>query len=139
VIRFICDEFLFVVSQMKLNGWQRIGLLISVGWVVAATVYDRDDKALSAWRAVTAEHQSCIDNSAIRSDASDTEFLREWGEVWSICKKQKETQYKKLTEGQWDETAAFALLPVPLGWLIAYVAIWLFRWVKAGFEAGNQK
>lgn len=106
---------------------------------MAATVYDRDDKALSAWRAVTAEHRSCIDSSATRSDASDTEFLREWGKVWSNCKKQQETQYKKLTEGHWDETAAFALLPVPLGWFIVYVTIWLSRWVKAGFEEGNQK
>lgn len=103
-----------------------------MGWIVGAAIYDRHLKDLSAWKSADVQYQFCLENDAQRSGAKS---LSEMGNVVSTCMEEKGTQYKKLTEAHWDETAAFSLLPVPFCWFIVYMTIWLFRWVKSGFEA----
>lgn len=36
---------------------------------------------------------------------------------------------------KWQALVARAVIPIALGWLLAYGALALYRWVRRGFEA----
>lgn len=112
---------------MKLNGWKRIGIVASIIWAAGAYVYtfEAHDKA-DLW--VSSElTQNCI--AAHQGADPDNK-----------CFTEGEQNYERMVPGEREEAALDALAPIPLGWGLAYLALFIFLWIKRGFvrsDAGH--
>jgi hypothetical protein len=89
---------------MRLNGWQRIGIVASVIWAIGAPIY------LGLCRDVPSnDPQQCFQTASRHFNAV--------------------TRYPLFSANG----AVAALVPVGLGWLFAYALVYLVRWIRAGF------
>src|SRR5262249_164977 len=104
---------------MRLNDWQRIGIAASIIWAIGAPTY--------------------LDSVA-REEASAA-FLRSYKtcpDVPPICSEQDSRQrdivprYRFLRDRA--NVAVVSLVPIVLGWLLAYAIVGLGRWIRAGFR-----
>jgi hypothetical protein len=104
---------------MRLNGWQRIGIVASVVWAIGGPIYVQnaaDNEALATFLRV---HRACLD--------ANNDFDR--------CRERAKDAYDSVPRYPLlSANGAFvALVPVALGWLLAYVLVYLVRWIRAGF------
>jgi hypothetical protein len=107
---------------MRLNGWQRIGIVASVAWAIGAYVYTNSQQD---WASQHANLCFAIERERdVRDDAEArvAECYRKFNRNLPIALAQ-----------QRSDAIALALVPVPLGWLLAYGVLWLVRWVRRGF------
>jgi hypothetical protein len=93
---------------MRLNGWQRIGIVASVIWAIGAPIY--------------------MDSAAERD--ADEKFS------WVQCFQRASRAYESVPRYHFTSAngAFVALAPIPVGWLIAYALVYLVRWIRAGFK-----
>jgi hypothetical protein len=113
---------------MKLNGWKRIGIIASVVWTLGAGIhtYDSELGRASDWIADT--HVRC--DSSLPSDSKD-EGAYESG--YRKCNKEAEDSLALAISNARFSAALAAFVPVPFGWGLVYLALFLVRWVKRGF------
>lgn len=112
--------------MMKLNGWTRLGIIASVLWTPAAWVHTFDSEADRASASIASTHVACDDSLAGGPGDARTKGFNE-------CNKQADDSLAlALTNARLDATFV-ALVPVPLAWGFAYLALFLVRWVKRGF------
>jgi hypothetical protein len=107
---------------MRLNGWQRIGIVVSVVWILG----------ISGWlwysireeQNVTAEiHLStCLDLPTSNPDTCQSNWVKEI------------RTYRRDLCG-FD--LAFSLVPVLLSWASVYGVLWIVRWVRDGFVSSK--
>jgi hypothetical protein len=107
---------------MRLNGWQRIGIVASVIWAIGAPIY--------------------MDGAAERD--ADDRFGRVYGSCRDVptndpeqCLKRASAASASVPRYQFTSAngAFVALAPIPLGWLLAYALVYLVRWIGAGFKS----
>ena len=107
--------------KMRLNGWQRIGIVASVLWVISGGLWgnsvglSQGDYVAEAYKRCLAAHLGQSDDSA----ACSAEFKKDWPEAIKY---------------HWHYAAAFAFIPIPLAWLAVWGLVSLVRWVRAGFD-----
>jgi hypothetical protein len=118
--------------NMKISGWQRIGVVASIIWFFAGgfignnLAIDNADTRTSLW------FNSCV--------AANKRQFGEYGpyeQVWTPCWNQFSSQHSKNWEesGHWLVALAFALIPLPIAWLLGWLIISTTRWVARGFGA----
>ena len=98
---------------VRLNGWQRIGIILSVLWVLVGAWLAQQ----AVYAPVIAGHSKCLS----------------LGVPPSICKVQLDAGIARKKEEIPGAIAVFALAPIALIWLI----IWIARWVRRGFQPKN--
>lgn len=102
---------------MKLNGWQRIGVVASALWAIGAAINVRSDQVSFA---------KTIRSSALSNCSPFTE----------ACIDKAHEKYVSLLSLDFDSVfhiVFVAVWPVLLGWVLAYLIVKIVRWVKAGF------
>jgi hypothetical protein len=110
---------------MRLNGWQRIGIVASVIWAIAGPLYLRQLALDSAVEQSGFVHRVC------RNGPTDP----------AICLARSEQAFDEAIQGDlmahvgWGPWAAKAFIPVLVGWLLVYALVYLVRWVRAGFKS----
>jgi hypothetical protein len=111
-------------AALRLNGWQRIGVVASVVWILIVLYAAWDGAAKKATSRYTTAYRECIE--APNSD---------WDRCATLTRPilEKHPPYKAFLEEDESYVAPLALLPVALGWLIAYGLVALVRWIRAGF------
>ena len=105
---------------MRLNGWQRIGIIASFLWAIGAPIY--------------------LDHAA-EQDASEA-----FHEYYGLCRDVPSNDPQQCFETASHHSdavmryrlfsangAVAALVPVGLGWLFAYALVYIVRWIRAGF------
>jgi hypothetical protein len=108
---------------MQLNGWQRIGVVVSVAWIIGAGLYQRNADVHRAQAAMTLSYKACTE--ALRYSAN-----QDFGKCMDGASK----DFGIWMDGSWANVASTALIPVPLGWALAYAMIAVWRWIAAGFR-----
>src|SRR5262249_12846410 len=106
---------------MRLNGWQRIGIVASVIWAIGAPIYLDHAAQQNAMEAFGSYYEACRDNP---SSELDWRFERARWASDTV------TRYQLLSVNG----VVVALVPVGLGWLLAYALVYLVRWIRAGFQ-----
>ena len=107
----------------QINGWKRIGIVASVVWIVGAYLYaynsmDNTDSGLAQ-----VEIQVCLD-AHNGNEVGDNECLKR-GEDYAV---------KMLpSERAWALLPAF--VPVPFGWGLVYLVLFLIRWLREALFA----
>jgi hypothetical protein len=99
-----------VSRGFHLNGWQRIGIVLSVVW------------AIGTWWSLYV--------APIVKSYSRCERLNDFENCWHLVDVQRASQlsYMGLV------IAVAALLPIPIAWLIVYGLIGLVRWIRVVFK-----
>lgn len=102
---------------MKLNGWKRLGIIVSIIWIVTAYLYTFNTRRYARIQ--------MVDNVWIPNCPP-----RALSEVqWEECVKRYEDFLNRTIPGDHMEAALVALVPFPFVFMI----IFLVRWVRRGF------
>ena len=103
---------------MRLNGWQRIGLIVSVLWALGAAIHERNEQVNSAKALYQLKAQTCF------TEQADTAIK---------CLDKVSFQDAMDATANWPDVAFYAFGPVVAGWLVALITLSSFRWIRAGF------
>jgi hypothetical protein len=104
--------------RIRLNGWQRIGIVISVLWFIGGGIWG-NDRGLHEGDWTVSDYKNCLD-----THPND----------WPGCQQKSEKNYIWATRNHWYSAAIFAVVPIPIGWLLAWGLVSLTRWVRRGFN-----
>ena len=128
---------------MKLNGWQRIGVVVSVLWAIGAGIaewrsivdhsYDYFSKS-SVWCGMEA---SSAKNTAEILSRDIVAALEAEKNAFSNCTRRALETSAEMREFNGKAALsilAVSFLPIVFGWLLAFFGIKIFRWVRAGFS-----
>lgn len=103
---------------MRLNGWQRIGCVISALWAVGSAIYVRSSQVQSADVLLEEKFKTCMSKQ---------------GSIIQECFDRFTPQNALDVTTNWYDVLFISLTPIIVGWLLAYLALKAFTWVKAGF------
>lgn len=149
----------------RLSGWKRIGIIASVVWILGGGIYSYKAVQNYEWKQYSAQYdllwdyawheardKSVLDTSGPRFPAPSEELLHDVAEaeeylrraapeppvVCDACKLLKQQYYANHTRIALKRSAPVAFIPVPVGWGLAYLILFLVNWVKRGFiSPGN--
>ena len=113
---------------MKLNGWQRIGIIASAGWILGGWLYTYETEIDRASRLIAEIH--------VRCDSNLPDYLKDqaaYDAAFQRCNKEDADSLAQAISNARLSAALVALAPVPLGWGFAYLVVSLVRWVRLGF------
>jgi hypothetical protein len=101
------------MRRVRLNGWQRIGILLSVVWAIGGTIW----VVISESESDTsyAIYDSCVSKPNADPRACDQAFATE--------------QAREVRRG-----LVFVFAPIPIAWLVAYALVALVRWIRVRFK-----
>jgi hypothetical protein len=54
---------------------------------------------------------------------------------YAKCSAEMRETLMKMYDPYWPNIVISALAPVLAGWMVAYLLLWLYRWVRRGFDA----
>jgi hypothetical protein len=108
----------------KLNGWARIGVVVSVVWILAVfavvvTEYLSDPRSSTFfvyW--VNSKTGDPIPPNVTRNHFFDL--------IFDVLPGERVVN--------WGRLLGVLIFPVIAGWFSAYLGIWTFRWIRQGFE-----
>jgi hypothetical protein len=107
---------------MRLNGWQRIGLVLSVLWALGAGIHERNKQANAANELFQSQYRMCLEQADPVKNCNDTVSLQAAMDA---------TAY-------WPNVAFYAFGPVIAGWFVVLITIRTFRWVSDGFSKKHE-
>ncbi len=102
---------------MKLNRWQRAGVVLSVLWALCAAYNERMSQVDTGQKAVQLDYEYCIESEPSVSK-----------DCLAESKKNREFWMKP----NWVNISFIAFAPILLGWILVFIIIRVYRWVKAG-------
>ncbi|HXW26275.1 MAG TPA: hypothetical protein VEK73_16140 [Xanthobacteraceae bacterium] len=112
------------MPSIKLNGWQRIGIIASIIWAFGAGIYTHK---------ADVERANFFANFAYKVCAYSKEVAHETD--LSSCDQERKANIIAWMKGS-DENVAFAALaPIPLGWFAAFILLYVGRAQVIGFRA----
>lgn len=110
-------------KAMRLNGWQRIGVVLSVIWGMGGAVYQRSADVDRASNSAGFAMKVC----------EESQDLKHLG--YEPCSAEFSKMFALDLEGSWGNVAIVAIGPILIGWMAAYLGLWTVRWVRKGFRA----
>lgn len=109
---------------MRLSRWQRWGVLLSILWLLGAGVHQRNQDVEAADGYASFARRVCAEGKAVERVTD----LRSCDEAVAG------NRASWLTHS-WGNVAATALIPIPVGWLLAFILLHAGRAEVAGFRA----
>jgi hypothetical protein len=100
--------------NIRFNGWQRLGIVLSVCWAIGAGYWTLGQ---TNWA------------------ADSYGFCMRLHDDWGPCKLDFAKNWPAAVGEQRAEAAFNALAPIPLAWLLAYLVLGITRWVRRGFQS----
>ncbi len=104
--------------MMRVSGWQRLALVVSICWMVGAFIGMRANQYNNGVSAAQADMMICMNfpNANLQQ-----------------CRERNGTFRLAMIEWYWPPILLVTLVPVPLFWLFGWLALKTSRWVRAGF------
>lgn len=109
---------------MRLSGWQRWGILLSILWALGAGIHQRNEDVEAADGYANFARRVCAEGKALKGVT----------DLASCDQAMADNRASWLTNS-WGNVAAMALVPIPVGWLLAFVLLHTGRAQVAGFRA----
>ena len=119
-------------GYVHLNGWQRIGIVLSVVWVIVGGLWGNQFGRDELRAAVVAAHRRCLDERSVQPDGTIPKDTN-----WGPCNQALSQDYPVAVQGQWWYAVAFAFIPIPIAWLTVYGFLALVGWIKVDFTMGE--
>ena len=106
---------------MRLNSWQRLGIVLSVVWAVGGGWYARSVHIETAQKVMDLNYQACAE---LKSQKNDFNF--------GPCMENATKSYQIQMQGSLGDEALLGLAPIPFAWLLVYALIGGGRWIRRG-------
>jgi hypothetical protein len=115
-----------------MGGWVRIGIVLSVLWILVGGFWGNNTAINDASKLTSAQVESCVsaNKARLRAQGDNSE---PYDKIWTPCWAEHTKNYMTNVEGHWWAAAFVGLAPVPIAWLILYMLIGLYRWIRRGF------
>lgn len=137
------------MRRIKLSGWARVGVLLSIIWalgVIGLTLNQyylsttHESSALVLWEESRIDLSKVIwDEPPKNGDTFDPDaYLKKVKEQKGLSQKQIDALSLK-PRFRWDGIAAYTLIPPLVGWLLVIVCWMAVSWVAAGFRENGRK
>ena len=114
-------------TNIRLSGWKRLGIVLSVLWILGAWVKLDNDIGIWADKSAKTIYGLCMGNAKTGPD-----FDKCW---------QDQIDDKRKFRSDWSQPVdkvltlvIYFIAPITMSWLFVYVCIWTFKWVRAGFK-----
>ncbi len=111
---------------LRLNGWQRIGIVLSIVWLIVVCPWIRYGQEQHAEQEYKHSYDGCVGPEP--PDKTDLKRL----DIEERCRADAVNMYQ-LYEGSWRSAALLTLIPILIAWLFAYGLVFLVRWIRRGF------
>ncbi len=110
----------------RLNGWQCLGIVLSILWAIGAGIHTRNGDLEGARSFANLSYKVCTNEKLLKND-NDI----------SSCEHERQANVAKwLKDGNSNANIAFlALVPIPFGWLAGFILFYFVRAQIAGFRA----
>jgi hypothetical protein len=122
----------------RLNGWQRIAVVLSVVWALYGA-YWGNDYGLHQGDWVQFVYESCFDNA--QKKAADEHYSQpaqeQYGKDIASCDRSRDRDWRSSIQYHFQYAAICAFVPIPLAWGLAYGLIALVRWIRKGFTVST--
>jgi hypothetical protein len=109
--------------SLRLSGWQRIGIVASALWAIGAGLVTRLNDARGANLSYRVAYDTCREREKAQQHND-----------FSVCHEEGWKAYQLSLADSWEDVAIVALVPIPFGWLLAYIVVGVWRWVRRGFN-----
>jgi hypothetical protein len=109
---------------MRLSSWQRWGILLSILWALGAGVHQRNEDVDVADGYASFARRVCAEGKAVERVADLTS-----------CDQAMVGNRASWLTNSWGNVAAIALVPIPVGWLLAFILVHAGRALVAGVRA----
>jgi hypothetical protein len=109
---------------MRVNGWQRIGIIASIIWALGAGIYTHNADVERAQGFAKYAYKVCSDGKSLKHDSD-----------LSSCERERQANLATWMVGDAGNVAFAALVPIPLGWIAAYILVYVGRAQVVGFRA----
>ena len=113
----------------SLNIWQRLGIVVSVLWLVGGGIWQRTYDVDRASTMMQSQYLPC--SEAASQLGAGAQVANE------KCMSEALKTFNIFLEGSWGNVAVFAIGPILLAWLLAYLILRTVRWVLAGRQFSN--
>jgi hypothetical protein len=136
----------------RLNGWQRIGIVVSVLWAIGGGLWG-NSYGFSRGDWVFAQEARCLkqpnsspefdpdaflqgrDQSSNSNPKFDPDaYLQGKAAKREVCESTRKANWNAIAEERYYFAAGFGLIPIPIAWLSVYGLIGLWRWIRRGFN-----
>jgi hypothetical protein len=119
--------------RVSLSGWQRIGVIISIIWVVGAPIYMDSAAQKAALEDFSFTYHVCREaQSSKDADAYPNRCFSEATRSSELLPRYTLAPKDRIN------VALVAFAPLPVGWLAMYALVLLGRWVRAGFGPAGE-
>jgi hypothetical protein len=118
----------------RLNGWQRIGIIASVVWMIGGTIWIEKNRLDRAEATGNFVWNTCL--NALDHDTTANADIHVWEKGNDACA-HRGTEATADAGGftsKLSESAGGAALALGIAWLFVYGLVGLVRWVGAGFK-----
>jgi hypothetical protein len=102
---------------MNLNRLQRFGIIISILWAIGAGYYERNAEMTVGRDFLNTSFETCMKMQTSTVNECLSEMSKN-SDVWM--------------KPNWGNISFIAFAPILLGWLLIWLSIRVYRWVKAG-------
>jgi hypothetical protein len=120
----------------RLNGWQRIGVVLSVMWALYG-LYWGEEFGLHQGDWTNVVYESCMDSAQKKTWNKDNFNNPNWEQYSkdsAACEQTRDKDWKDSIQYHWYYAAICSLVPIPLAWGIVCGLIALVKWVRRGFK-----
>jgi hypothetical protein len=107
----------------RLNGWQRIGIILSVIWILVG----------GFWGNSIGIHEGDLEVTWLGI------CLKIHPDDWAGCHRDFNKDFAEAIQYHWYYAAFLAFAPIPVAWWIVYGLVGLGRWVGRGFRQSYTK
>lgn len=122
---------------MRLNGWHRIGIVLSSLFMIVVSVYQRlkqADLEFLLYRIANEAKSRCIENVRANVPAPPAGFVLD---AEAACIENYEKEIERIfsfTDVKIIDLLYHAVFPVIAAWIIVYFLLFTFRWIRGGFR-----
>jgi hypothetical protein len=106
----------------RLNGWQRIGIVLSTLWLPVGWIWG-NKIGMSQGDYLIDAYSLCVNTMTVQE-------MRD-------CKLTFDQNYPLAIQYHWWYTVTLALVPIISAWPFAYLVRFIVRWIRRGFNPGS--
>lgn len=114
----------------SLNLWHRLGIVTSLLWIAGAGTWQRNTDEQTANALSFSTYLDCKDRPLPKPTQGS-------GSVANKCANDMQKAHDLVMDDSWSRVTNIAIVPIFLGWLLAYLVLWVAKWVLAGRTNSN--
>lgn len=117
------------MEALRLNGPQRIGVVVSVLWIIGGGTWGNSEAIREAAELTELQVNNCVEANKLRlGDGAPFE------QTWTPCWKNFQSLYLHNVEEHWTMALIVAFVPIPIAWFLAWAGVSVIRWVRRGYQ-----